>query len=433
MPRRQSAFLMGLGFIGCLSLVSTVALQAQDGCPGRVFLNTDETIAIWEFNQALVDIDEFEVIPNDTIFEDLSGNGLDAIVQGNESGDFVVGLGSEEFDEGDGNFEVRRVQSSANGSTIVVEDDNDAFEMPADQSFSMELYVNREDVPPEANWGILAGTWVSRNTLDDEADPNVDGAWYGYGLIRNEGGGGFPTGGWAWSFTGVVDGQPFLGHPSNGQPTERMSAPPFEIPEGRHYLVFSVDREEQVAVGYVDGMEVTRFDGIDPTWEFVTPDEYEHANFRFFNGVDDPTEGRGRRSPAGVHIDAARVQSRSLTSDEVEENWLLIQDGDPVGDESCGPASGPEFRRGDPDDSGTANISDAVNVLNFLFASAGDPVCMEAADVNDDGTVNITDPVGLLNFLFGSGTPPGAPGHETCGPDPADSPTDLGCETYTTC
>ena len=225
-----------------------------------------------------------------------------------------------------------------------------------------------------------------------------------------------------------------MGHPSNGQPTERFTQPWFEIPEGRHYLVFSVDRDEQSAVGYVDGMEVTRYDGIDPTWDFVTPDEYEHAFFRFFNGIDDPTRGSARRSPAGVHIDAARVQSRSMEPEEVEENWLLISDGEPVGEggDECG---SPEttFRRGDADNSGAANISDAVSILNFLFTAAGDPACAEAADVNDDGTINITDPVGLLEFLFGGGTAPADPGSATCGPDPADSPSDLGCDVYTAC
>ncbi len=239
-----------LGVVGGLSLVSTVTLHAQDGCPGRVFLDTPETIAIWEFNDALVDIDELEIIPDGTIFEDLSGNGLDATVEGNDSGDFVVGLGSEEFDE----------------------------------------------------------------------------------------------------------------------------------------------------------------------------------------GIDDPTRGSARRSPAGVHIDAARVQSRAMEPEEVEENWVLISDGEPVGEggEECG-SPGTTFRRGDADNSGAANISDAVNILNFLFTAGGGPTCAEAADVNDDGTINITDPVGLLNFLFGGGSGPADPGTETCGPDPADSPGDLGCEVYTTC
>ena len=88
------------------------------------------------------------------------------------------------------------------------------------------------------------------------------------------------------------------------------------------------------------------------------------------------------------------------------------------------------FRRGDPDDSGGANISDAITILNSLFGGAGEPVCLEAADIDNDGTVNISDPIRLLNFLFGGGgDPPVAPG-ENCGEDPAE-PT-LDC-VYSNC
>lgn len=106
------------------------------------------------------------------------------------------------------------------------------------------------------------------------------------------------------------------------------------------------------------------------------------------------------------------------------QNWFLV---DRIDD------GGREFRRGDPDDSGSANISDAVGILNFLFAGANDPVCMEAADVNDDGQINVSDPVVLLDFLFSDRTSLPAPGASDCGPDRPDSPSDLGCETYSSC
>ena len=98
-----------------------------------------------------------------------------------------------------------------------------------------------------------------------------------------------------------------------------------------------------------------------------------------------------------------------------------------------GPPGGPRFRRGDPDNSGGANISDAVGLLNFLFAGGDAPLCTDAADVDDDGNVNISDAVNLLNFLFSGGAAPAPPGSIECGVDPADSPANLGCETYTTC
>ncbi len=84
---------------------------------------------------------------------------------------------------------------------------------------------------------------------------------------------------------------------------------------------------------------------------------------------------------------------------------------------SCGEVL---FRRGDADSTGTANIADAIGVLNFLFGGGADQLdCPDAADVDDSGGVNIADPINLLNFLFGDGAPPAIPGNLDCGPDPS--------------
>ena len=95
----------------------------------------------------------------------------------------------------------------------------------------------------------------------------------------------------------------------------------------------------------------------------------------------------------------------------------------------------PQFRRGDPDDSGVGNITDAVGVLNYLFAGGEPPKCLDAADIDNDGVLNITDPVSHLNFLFGGGAPPASPGPDVCGPDPhaPGVPGNLGCAEYTSC
>lgn len=62
------------------------------------------------------------------------------------------------------------------------------------------------------------------------------------------------------------------------------------------------------------------------------------------------------------------------------------------------------FRRGDANDDGGRNVSDAVFILNSLFAGGGAILCQDAADANDDGQLNIADAVTLLQFLF-SGLP----------------------------
>ena len=85
------------------------------------------------------------------------------------------------------------------------------------------------------------------------------------------------------------------------------------------------------------------------------------------------------------------------------------------------PENGSEpFRRGDTDGGGAVDISDAVLVLNWLFAGGTEPACTDAADSDDSGDVDITDAVRILNWLFSGGVEPASPGPEACGSDPTE-------------
>lgn len=75
--------------------------------------------------------------------------------------------------------------------------------------------------------------------------------------------------------------------------------------------------------------------------------------------------------------------------------------------ESCDEL-GKRFVRGDANDDGALNITDAVNVLLGLFASES-LGCRRAADANDDGAIDITDAVVILQHLFQGGPAPAAP------------------------
>jgi hypothetical protein len=106
---------------------------------------------------------------------------------------------------------------------------------------------------------------------------------------------------------------------------------------------------------------------------------------------------------------------------------------------SEGPGPGPLFHRGDTTGEGTLNITDGVNIFNWLFLGGQTPGCLEAANPNDGAAINITSGVYLLNFLFLGGPTPPPPGPPTtgggtpCGPDPPNSPSNLGCVTYNGC
>jgi len=58
------------------------------------------------------------------------------------------------------------------------------------------------------------------------------------------------------------------------------------------------------------------------------------------------------------------------------------------------------FLRGDSNGDGIVDISDAVNILSFLFLGSGRMLCKDAADVNDDGILDISDAITTLGFLF---------------------------------
>jgi len=99
-----------------------------------------------------------------------------------------------------------------------------------------------------------------------------------------------------------------------------------------------------------------------------------------------------------------------------------------------GSPPGKAFHRGDADDNGLLQLTDAVRILTFLFLGGEAPTCAEAADADDNGTLQLTDAVRILGFLFLGQPPPATPGPppEACGPDPQGSP-DVGCELYTKC
>lgn len=91
----------------------------------------------------------------------------------------------------------------------------------------------------------------------------------------------------------------------------------------------------------------------------------------------------------------------------------------------------PRFLRGDCNDDGAIDISDAVFSLGSLFLGQGEGACADACDSNDDGEVDISDAISTLGVLFlGNGTIP-LPGVEKCGVDPTQD--DVGCDAYRGC
>jgi hypothetical protein len=61
---------------------------------------------------------------------------------------------------------------------------------------------------------------------------------------------------------------------------------------------------------------------------------------------------------------------------------------------------------GDVNGSGTTDVSDAVYLVNYLFAEGAAPQDVSKGDANCDGRTNLADAVYLVNFVFGGGPAP---------------------------
>lgn len=81
------------------------------------------------------------------------------------------------------------------------------------------------------------------------------------------------------------------------------------------------------------------------------------------------------------------------------------------------------FIRGDVDLNAVVDISDAIQILNWLFQGGPVPACHDSADADDDGTISPTDPTVITNYLFLGGPQPPCPfccsaAASCCGKDP---------------
>ena len=83
------------------------------------------------------------------------------------------------------------------------------------------------------------------------------------------------------------------------------------------------------------------------------------------------------------------------------------------------------FRRGHFDHGAQLSLSDATQMLLYLYGGGPAPVCLDSVDTNDDGALNLSDPVRVLNMLFGSERVGSGFAWAQCGTDP--TPDTLGC------
>jgi len=93
------------------------------------------------------------------------------------------------------------------------------------------------------------------------------------------------------------------------------------------------------------------------------------------------------------------------------------------------------FQRGDVNDSGVLEVTDAIIFLTWMFLGGPAPGCMDAADADNNGTLGLSDGINILTFLFGGGDALPEDGllGNGCAPDPEGDDDGLLCESYTNC
>ncbi len=144
--------------------------------------------------------------------------------------------------------------------------------------------------------------------------------------------------------------------------------------------------------------------GHDPA--FVRPGQYDFERF-----VSVEIRGSTYEFPDVIlHEPDLRLRESSIAIDAGTDEYTLSTDangnGRPcgaavdVGAYEYGGCSAQRFKRGDTNGDDTANLADAVAVLEYVFLDGRQLACADAADVNDDSSINVADAVALLSYLF---------------------------------
>ncbi len=157
----------------------------------------------------------------------------------------------------------------------------------------------------------------------------------------------------------------------------------------------------------VDSMTVTTANFYTITLNLATTDGNPHARDFIvqvpYTGINDTTE---TCTPSYTSQPAGRYLVAVARNGYVAQSSIRDVFGNLVEDITLAPAA---FINGDVDFNGIVNVSDAVYLINYIFAGGPYPVPWAAAVAIDASpNVSISDVVFLINYIFAGGPAPGA-------------------------
>jgi predicted GH43/DUF377 family glycosyl hydrolase len=124
--------------------------------------------------------------------------------------------------------------------------------------------------------------------------------------------------------------------------------------------------------------------------------------------------------------DSRITECPAVVFDEEEGFYRMWYDAFDTSGIGCATSWVPRFRRGDCNDDGNVDISDAVCILNWLFLGGETPGCVAVTNTNGDAGADLSDAVYLLGHLFLGGPAPVAP-FPDCGSGLLLADEELGC------
>ncbi len=98
-----------------------------------------------------------------------------------------------------------------------------------------------------------------------------------------------------------------------------------------------------------------------------------------------------------------RDQSMGRSPDGADQ--VSVLSAPTPGAANAGPLDDRQGVRGDVDRNGRLEITDAIDIIGFLYLGTFTPYCMTVADSNADRVVDVSDLVAILSFLFYGGPP----------------------------